>query len=296
TATELAVISAMGTSNNISNGAPVVTINLYTKDGRVIERQMQAGRDTSEWAYDRPDVRASIKHDRARVVETFPADSFEGHYYLSHYTFDRSEIERISLKYEPEEADVTFVRASLYDAQNDKSSPLSGVELPPDRWRKLTEFGEVEVFENTRALPRAWFARRAAIELSADTLRIIKTGKMKDGSKFDPAETVLFEKEDIGNRVNSLPQIGDPANAEVQITRYEPQRIELKARNVQPGFLVLSEIYYRGWEAWIDGRRAPVERVNHLLRGLAVPAGDHRVEFVFRAHSFRNGASWTFLG
>src|SRR5262249_20919356 len=58
----------------------------------------------------------------------------------------------------------------------------------------------------------------------------------------------------------------------------------------------LREICYRGWEAWIDGRRAPVERVNHLLRGLAVPAGDHRVEFVFRAHSFRNGASWSFLG
>ncbi|HKE03194.1 MAG TPA: YfhO family protein, partial [Blastocatellia bacterium] len=251
---------------------------------------------TSEWAYDRPDVRASAKHGRARVVETFPAENFEGHHYLARIPFERSEIERIAFKYELEDAHLMFIRAALYDAETGKSGPLGSTELAPGRWRKLAQFGEVEVFENTRALPRAWFARRAAIELSADTLRIIKTGKMKDGSPFDPAETVLFEKEDIGNRVNSLPQIGDPANAEVKITRYEPQRIELKTRNGQPGFLVLSEIYYRGWEAWIDGRRAPVERVNHLLRGLAVPAGDHRVEFVFRAHSFRNGASWTFLG
>ena len=82
----------------------------------------------------------------------------------------------------------------------------------------------------------------------------------------------------------------------MKVTRYEPQRIELQTRNAQPGFLVLSEIYYRGWEAWIDGRRAPVERVNYALRGLAVPAGDHRIEFVFRAHSFRNGAAWSLVG
>jgi Bacterial membrane protein YfhO/Dolichyl-phosphate-mannose-protein mannosyltransferase len=105
---------------------------------------------------------------------------------------------------------------------------------------------------------------------------------------------VLFEKGDMGNREE--PQIEEPVNAEVKVTRYEPQRIELETRNGRAGFLALSEIYYRGWEAWIDGRRAPVERANYALRGLAVPAGEHRIEFVFRAHSFRTGAAWSLLG
>jgi Bacterial membrane protein YfhO len=296
TATELAIISTMGVSANIPNGAPVVNIALYTKDGRVIERQLQAGQHTSEWSYDRADVRASIKHDRAPVIESFPAQGFEGHFYLARFTFERSEVERVVFKYGLEDANVALVRASFHDAETGRSTPMIAVGLPEDRWRKLTQFGEVEVYENTKALPRAWFARRAAIELSADALRIIKTGRMKDGSPFDPAETVLLEKESFGNREIVPPQIGDPADAEAKVTHYEPRRIELQTRNSQPGFLVLSEIYYRGWEAWIDGRRAPVERVNYLLRGLVVPAGDHRIEFVFRAHSFRNGAAWSLLG
>jgi Bacterial membrane protein YfhO/Dolichyl-phosphate-mannose-protein mannosyltransferase len=296
TATELAIISAMGMAGHIPNGATVVTINLYTKDGRVIERQLRAGQHTSEWTYDQKYERASIKHDRAPVAESVSGQDYETHFYLARLPFERSEIERVVFKYELEDARVIVLRASFHDAESGRSTAISAVGLLADHWRKLSQFGEVEVYENTKALPRAWFARRATIESSVDALRIIKTGKMKDGAPFDPSETVLFEKEDFDNREFVPPQIGDPANAEAKVVRYEPQRIELRTRNSQPGFLVLSEIYYRGWEAWIDGRRAPVERVNYLLRGLAVPAGDHHIEFVFRQSSFLAGAVLSLFG
>ena len=117
---------------------------------------------------------------------------------------------------------------------------------------------------------------------------------MKEGTAFDPAETVLLEKEDFKDR--EPPQVEKPVNAEVKVARYEPQRIELETRNERPGFLALSEVYYQGWEVLIDGRPAKVERANYALRGVAVPAGDHRIEFVFRSHSFRNGAAWSLLG
>jgi 4-amino-4-deoxy-L-arabinose transferase-like glycosyltransferase len=295
-ATELAIISAMGRSNHIPDGAPVVSITIHTRDGRAIQHQILAGRDTSEWAWDRPDVRATIKHGRAPVIESFPASGFEGHRYLARYPFERAEVESIELKYEQPDADLTIMKASLFDAETGSSRPLDIIYLPPERWRKLAVFKDIEIYENQQVLPRAWFVRRAAQMPNEEVLRTIKSGRMKDGSTFDPAETVLFGREDYGSREIALPEIGDPTNAEVKITRHEPQRIELQTRNSQPGFLVLSEVYYRGWEAWIDGRRAPVERVNYALRGLAVPAGDHRVEFVFRAHSFRNGAAYTLLG
>src|SRR5207237_1806588 len=82
----------------------------------------------------------------------------------------------------------------------------------------------------------------------------------------------------------------------VKVTRYAPQRIELETHNPQPGFLVLSENYYRGWDAWIDGQKSPVYRADYTLRGLAVPPGDHHVEFVFRAPSFRTGVIYSLLG
>jgi hypothetical protein len=295
-ASELAIISTMGHSIHILDDTPMARIRIHAKDGRVIEQELRAGRDTAEWAYDRKETRAAIKHRRPKVAESFPADGFSGNRYLARWSFDRAEIERIEFNYLAPDASVLILRATLVDSATGTQKIISPIYFQTGRWRKLVSFGEVEVYENLKALPRAWFVRRAAVDLSAGVLEAIKTGKMKDGSPFDPAETVLFEKEDFGNREIVLPQIGEPVNAEARITRYEPQRIEIATRNDSAGFLVLSEIYYRGWEAWIDGRRAPVERVNYALRGLAVPAGAHRIEFVFRAPSFRNGAAYSLLG
>ena len=53
-------------------------VKLHTKDGRVIERELQAGRDTAEWAYDRADVRAEIQHERPRVAESWNEAGFAG--------------------------------------------------------------------------------------------------------------------------------------------------------------------------------------------------------------------------
>ncbi|MGH9838597.1 MAG: YfhO family protein [Blastocatellia bacterium] len=295
-ATELVLITTMGHSTHILDGAPILRIEFHTRDGLVFTRDLQAGRDTAEWAYDRPEVRAAIRHRRPIVAESWDAGGFEGHQYLARVPVDRALIDRIVLTYARDDASILLTRASLHDALAGSTFSIRLNQPPAERWRKLGSFGPVELYENQRALPRAWFVRRVAVVPSADALQIIRSGKMKEGAPFDPAETVLFEREDFGNREVALPRIGEPANAVVKVTRYEPNRIELQTRNDQAGFLVLSEVWYRGWEAWIDGRRAPVERVNYLLRGLAVPAGEHRVEFVFRAHSFRNGAAWSLAG
>ncbi|HEV2669095.1 MAG TPA: YfhO family protein, partial [Blastocatellia bacterium] len=293
-ASELAIVSTMTRSTYIPDETPVARIRLRTIDGRVIERELRAGRDTAEWAYDREDVRAVIKHRRAKVVESFPVERFSSNRYLARLPFERAEIVMVEFESLEADASVLILRASLLDSTTGAVTTLSPIQFQGAQWRKLATFGDVDVYENLKALPRAWFVRRAAIGPSAEALETIRTGRMKDGMAFDPAETVLFEEEDFGDREH--PRIEEPVNAEVKVTRYEPQRIELETRNGRPGFLVLSEVYYRGWEAWIDGRRTPVERANYALRGLAVPAGDHRIEFVFRAHSFRNGAAWSLVG
>ncbi len=296
TVTELALISAMGSSPQLTTGTPVVGIKLFTTDGRVIERELQAGRDTAEWAYDRADVKAVIKHTRATVAESWPEDGYEGHRYLARVKFDRAEIERIELTYLAGEADITISRAAVFDGETKNSYALDVLNIPAERWQPLQTFGTVTVFENKQFLPRAWFARQLRMSTTAEVLKAIKTGKLNDGSAFDPRQVALFEKELYGKETIDLPPPGDPAGAEVKLARYEPQRLELQTRNAQAGFLVLSEIYYRGWDAFIDGRRVPVERVNYALRGLSVPAGEHRVEFVFRSPSFNQGARLAGLG
>ncbi|HEU0177303.1 MAG TPA: hypothetical protein VFV58_23820, partial [Blastocatellia bacterium] len=248
-ASEMAIVSTMTTSTHIPDETPVARIRLRTKDGRVIERELRAGLDTAEWAYDRKDVRPAIKHRRAKVAESFPAGGFSANNYLARLPFERAEIVGVEFECLAVNASVLIIRASLLDAASGAVTTLIPMHFRGAHWRNLATFGEIEVYENLKALPRAWFVRRAVISPSAEVLKTIRTGRMKDGTAFDPAETVLIEEGWGGDREHL--QIGDPANAEAKVTRYEPQRIELQTRNSQPGFLVLSEVYYRGWEAWI---------------------------------------------
>jgi uncharacterized membrane protein YfhO len=126
-------------------------------------------------------------------------------------------------------------------------------------------------------------------------LRAIKQGTLADGTVFDPKEVALLAQED-GPGAPAPAAIGRSPESEVKVLGYTPQRVTLETDNGQAGFLVLSEIYYRGWEARVDGVPAPVERVNYTLRGVGVPAGRRRVEFTFRSPSFRAGALLSALG
>ncbi|HKQ73497.1 MAG TPA: YfhO family protein, partial [Blastocatellia bacterium] len=294
--TELAMVTTLTNSTHFPDGAPIAKIRMNTTDGRLIERELQAGRDTAEWAYDRADVRASVKHRLPRAVESWPEADFEGHRYLARLPFDRAGVERIEIDYLRPDGGLIIIRAALFDSISGKSAPVETASLSTERWRRLASFGEIDLYQNLKALPRAWFVEQALALPSREVLRTIKQGKLPDGAPFDPAKTALLEEEDFGVKPIALPASGVSAGAEARVTRYEAQRIELLTRNEQAGFLILSEVYYRGWDAWVDGAPTPVERVNYTLRGVALPAGEHRVEFVFRAPSFRAGAIYSGLG
>jgi hypothetical protein len=198
------------------------------------------------------------------------------------------------------DAHIILTRATFIDSESKAFHPLEVWQPSPERWRKLAEFGEVEVYENLKTLPRAWFTPRAILMPSLEVLRTIKTGRLKDGAPFDSNATVLLENELFSKRQLKTPLANSGATelpkAEVKVTAYHPNRIEVQTNNPSAGFLVLSEIYYRGWEAWVDGQRASVDRVNFTLRGVELPPGQHKVEFKFRAHSFRTGAAWSAVG
>jgi hypothetical protein len=79
------------------------------------------------------------------------------------------------------------------------------------------------------------------------------------------------------------------ANAALQMTGASPNRLSLRISAVSSGWLVLSDVWYPGWQAWVDGKLVPILRADYLFRAVQIPAGEHAITFAYRPLSFRMG-------
>jgi hypothetical protein len=102
--------------------------------------------------------------------------------------------------------------------------------------------------------------------------------------------TFLYRNEAVLPRAFTVPQAERPARGDVRlelpivpgparIVTYTANRIVVETEPKSPGLLVLSEVWYPGWRAQVDGRAAPVRRVEGTLRGVYLGPGAQRVEF-----------------
>ena len=75
----------------------------------------------------------------------------------------------------------------------------------------------------------------------------------------------------------------------VEIIKYQPERVEIKAMTDQPGYLVIADSWYPGWNAFVDGEPAPIYRADVLFRAVPIEPGTHNVVFEYRPRSFALG-------
>jgi hypothetical protein len=139
------------------------------------------------------------------------------------------------------------------------------------KFRHIASLPGTEVFENTGVLPRFYFVRRVQPVSS-----IAEAHDLIEHRRIDLHETAITDQP------IDLPPNDDSGNAgNVKVIQYEPSRIELSLRASRASLLVLSETYYPGWKAWIDGRPAAIHSVDIALRGVVVPAGAHQLRMEF---------------
>jgi len=139
--------------------------------------------------------------------------------------------------------------------------------------------GGDSVMENTGNLGAAWFVKGIRKEADASSV-------MNALGNLDVKDTaVLFAKDaniSIGNA-------GDSA-ASIRLVRNDNDVITYTSSSTGNGFAVFSEVYYdRGWKAYIDDREVPIVRTNYVLRGIAIPAGNHNIRFEFKPAAFYTG-------
>ena len=106
---------------------------------------------------------------------------------------------------------------------------------------------------------------------------------------FDPAQVLWLESDPQLTEPNQESSPAEGTNALVQITGYRADEVELKASMPRPGFLLLLDTYFPGWNATVNGRAAAVCRADYNFRAVALPAGTSTIQFVYQPESFRVG-------
>ena len=131
---------------------------------------------------------------------------------------------------------------------------------------------------NPGALGNAWFVSEISFAGSNDEEFAALKG-------LNPANTAIINEE-FRAGINTA-SFGRDSLSGISLTEYAPNRMKYHSSNSHNGMAVFSEIWYPdGWLAYIDGEPASILRANYALRALAIPAGEHTVEFTFYPQSY----------
>ena len=90
-------------------------------------------------------------------------------------------------------------------------------------------------------------------------------------------------------------QYNNDAYGEIELTDYpNPGNIKYKSKSDAPKLAVFSDIYYKTWKAYIDGKEVTPIRVNYVLRALPIPEGEHTIEFKCVDELMETSHAWSF--
>lgn len=141
------------------------------------------------------------------------------------------------------------------------------------------------------ALPRMYVVSSAEVVRDARA----QVDRLFDPS-FDPRSTVLLE-------MQPTEEIIPDANARILAIAYQEQSVVTRVQTSAPAILVLTDTWYPGWIARVDGKDSPIYRANYTFRAVVVPQGEHEVVFSYEPFSVRLGliisivcvALWVFM-
>lgn len=150
---------------------------------------------------------------------------------------------------------------------------------------QLVNYGQTTGMQkNEGALGACWLVDHVQFVKNADE-------EMSSLNNFSPADTA-FVQESFKSSIPNLP-VADSA-ATIKLEKNENDKITYSFNSSGNQFAVFSEIYYpAGWKAFIDGKEAPIVKTNYVLRGLAIPAGKHTIEFRFEPEGYFKGRKIT---
>lgn len=294
-ATHVRVVSHLTCSADVRDLTQVLELSLRYTEIAGAKVAVRAGVDTAEWAIMRDDVAKLIAHSMPRKREAYPAGGFNGYWFETELplTADGSavNVDEVVLDWKLEATQGMRVRSmELLDRTNGTRIALSGADFmfgEAEGWISRPALPGVAWLRHNENAPRAWSV--AAVQAMNPTAIVAALAAGTIGARrLDVrAEALIDTGSDAQPRGRSL------AQGAVKIREWTPGLVRLDVEAPGDTFVVVSQTFYPGWHAEIDGAPAKLLRTNALLQGLYVPGGNHDVRLYFRSSSLMIGAAVT---
>lgn len=287
--TSISIVSNLSNSIPVSTGQTISRISVYDDNNKEYTFDVKAGLHTSEWAWDREDVKATIQHERAPVFQSFASsdsqgNDFEGHSYLTTFGLPKEmKISKVKIHWlGPNDVQLNLIKLSLSNGQ--LSNPLGAYNsfLDQEKWVQLKNSNDLLVLKNNKAMPRAWVVTQTKNMEPDSIVDIIKSSRFSDGQPYVPSYTALTEEfKDV--------EYSNGNDYSVRVKKETGNSLSLEVYSEHPAFLVLSDQYDEGWEASVNGNREKIVRTNYVQRGLEIPAGTSNIQFNYNPVTYQIG-------
>ncbi|WP_428328141.1 YfhO family protein [Mucilaginibacter sp.] len=144
------------------------------------------------------------------------------------------------------------------------------------------------VHTNYTACGHAWFVKDIRFVKGADA-------EMQAITSFDAKNLAIVDQQ-YGQLASEKGVTTDTAGT-IKLISYNPDHLVYQSSTTTPQIAVFSEIYYsKGWKMLVDGQEKPYFRADYLLRAAPIPAGSHKIEFIFHPASYYTGESISLAG
>ena len=167
--------------------------------------------------------------------------------------------------------------------KRDKDSVVSSTgtqffySFPTDRFKQIYDYGTVAVFENPAVMDRVTLFDQYEVE--SDFLSALE--RLRTGFNFRQKLILDIDPQSAG-------LARDPTDT-ATITRYSAGQIDILTQTQAPTLLLLTDVYYPGWKAYINDQQTPIYRADGIYRAVTVPAGNNRISFSYSPQSFSTG-------
>lgn len=193
-----------------------------------------------------------------------------------------------------------FARSPLLDLASVRlvAVPRAGADTAPRTMEGDPELTlvyadeQVLIYENHAALPRVRIvhdAIRVADETAAVSWAREQGASPKHARELGLDKTVILEPDERGQYPPLAPGHASAGEYARIADETDPDRVTIEAHLDSPGLIVLSDTFYPGWRAWVDGVPASIHPADLLFRAVSVPPGTHVVTFRYQPRSFSAG-------